>query len=194
TSTTSVPSASSTFTTLAVARARPPACPRLAIERMKMPSSRNRSRIRMRSPRMAPPLNGLDGSTATIATRATRSRYNPARRLTSVDLPPPGGQVPLDREVLQIPVPAEDLQRRVDGPRRGLRRVQLRLRGRVREAQPGIGERGRAMHEQTGRIELGLRASEAPLDHLELGDRLTELLALLRVADRGFERCAPEPD
>jgi len=39
TRTTSVPSASRTLTTLAVARARPPACPRLAIERMKMPSS-----------------------------------------------------------------------------------------------------------------------------------------------------------
>src|SRR5438094_462953 len=58
----------------ALARARPPACPRLAIERMKTPSSRNRSRMRMRSPRIAPPVNGLEGSTATMATRGARSR------------------------------------------------------------------------------------------------------------------------
>jgi hypothetical protein len=49
--------------------------------------------MRMRSPRIAPPLNGDDGSTATIATRSVVARYAPASRFTSVLLPPPGGPV-----------------------------------------------------------------------------------------------------
>ena len=49
--------------------------------------------MRMRSPRIAPPLKGLEGSTATTATREERSRYAPARLFTRVDFPPPGGPV-----------------------------------------------------------------------------------------------------
>ena len=49
--------------------------------------------MRMRSPRIAPPENGLEGSTATTAMRALDSRYAPASRFTSVLLPPPGGPV-----------------------------------------------------------------------------------------------------
>src|SRR5258706_14107276 len=47
----------------------------------------------MRSPRIAPPVNGDDGSTATIPTVLPRRRRACARRSTSVDLPAPGGPV-----------------------------------------------------------------------------------------------------
>jgi hypothetical protein len=49
--------------------------------------------MRMRSPRIAPPVNGDDGSTATTATRSVVARYAPASWFTSVLLPPPGGPV-----------------------------------------------------------------------------------------------------
>ena len=52
-----------------VACAIPPNDPRVAMERMKMPLSPARSRMRMRSPSTAPPVNGLDGSTARMAIR-----------------------------------------------------------------------------------------------------------------------------
>jgi hypothetical protein len=68
TSTSSLPMASITVTTSAVARERPPRLPRVAMERMKTPSSRAWSCMRMRSPRMAPPEKGLVGSTATTPT------------------------------------------------------------------------------------------------------------------------------
>ena len=66
---TPAPQASSTRTTSAVDRESPPSWPRVAIERMNTsPSSACRC-IRMRSPRIAPPVKGDDGSTATTPTR-----------------------------------------------------------------------------------------------------------------------------
>ncbi len=64
----SYPAASKIWVNEAVIRASPPTEPREAIERMKTPSSPERSRIRTRSPSTAPPVNGLDGSTAMMAT------------------------------------------------------------------------------------------------------------------------------
>ena len=54
----------------ATARASPPRWPRVAIDRMNTPSSRAWSCMRTRSPRMAPPVNGDVGSTASTATRS----------------------------------------------------------------------------------------------------------------------------
>jgi len=91
---TSNPAASKTCTSPAVARANPPSEPREAIERMNTPGSPARSRIRTRSPSTAPPVNGLDGSTATMATRRSSClRKCSASWLTSDDLPVPGAPV-----------------------------------------------------------------------------------------------------
>ena len=51
-----------------VARARPPRCPRVAMLRMNTPSSAAWVCMRSRSPRTAPPRNGLVGSTAMTPT------------------------------------------------------------------------------------------------------------------------------
>jgi len=49
--------------------------------------------MRMRSPRRAPPENGLVGSTAMIPTRAPARRYSPASFSTRVLFPAPGDPV-----------------------------------------------------------------------------------------------------
>ena len=76
-----------------VARARPPRWPRVAIERMKTPGSVAWSCMRTRSPRMAPPVNGDDGSMASTVTSSSRARRWPMIELVSVDLPAPGEPV-----------------------------------------------------------------------------------------------------
>src|SRR6266571_3976250 len=83
TNTTSMPSASSTRTASNVARASPPACPRVAIDRMKTPGSTPVSAIRMRSPSTAPPEYGDVGSTATTPTFLSFARNVRTRRLIS---------------------------------------------------------------------------------------------------------------
>ena len=93
TMTTSLPKASSSSTTSSVLRASPPMTPRVAMLRMKTPESLCSSIIRTRSPRMAPPVNGLVGSTATMPTDLPRARYSAASRVVRVDLPEPGGPV-----------------------------------------------------------------------------------------------------
>ena len=70
--TTSVPAASSTSAASPVARARPPRCPRVAMLRMNTPSSAACACMRTRSPRTAPPVNGLVGSTAITPTEMDR--------------------------------------------------------------------------------------------------------------------------
>ena len=72
-----LPAASSTRTACGVASARPPRWPRVAIERMNTPGSVACSCMRTRSPRIAPPLNGLVGS---IASTPTSSRRRGAAR------------------------------------------------------------------------------------------------------------------
>jgi hypothetical protein len=49
--------------------------------------------IRMRSPSTAPPVNGLEGSTAITPTGTCRARSRLVTRSTSVDFPAPGGPV-----------------------------------------------------------------------------------------------------
>ena len=74
TRTTSQPAASSTASAWGVAAARPPRCPRVAIDRMNTPASVACSSIRTRSPSSAPPENGDEGSTASTPTRSPRAR------------------------------------------------------------------------------------------------------------------------
>ena len=84
------PTASSRRMASGVARARPPRWPRVAIERMNTPGSVAWSCMRTRSPRMAPPVNGDDGSMASTATSWPCARRWPMSALVSVDLPAPG--------------------------------------------------------------------------------------------------------
>jgi hypothetical protein len=49
--------------------------------------------MRMRSPRTAPPLTGLDGSIATTATVCPSASQAPSKASTRVDLPLPGTPV-----------------------------------------------------------------------------------------------------
>src|SRR5213594_2351607 len=87
------PAASMSLMTSPVAAARPPRLPRVAMLRMKTFGSRVWACIRMRSPRTAPPVNGLEGSTAMMATRSPSARRRVVSLSTSVDLPAPGGPV-----------------------------------------------------------------------------------------------------
>ena len=89
TTTTSLPAASITSTTRAAVRESPPRCPREASERTNTASSPACSCMRMRSPRMAPPENGLEGSTATTPTLRPRPRSSAMSAPTRVDLPDP---------------------------------------------------------------------------------------------------------
>ena len=73
--------------------ASPPEAPRDAWLRMKTPSSSACDPMRMRSPRSAPPVYGLDGSTASTATVSFRDRISGISAATSVLLPAPGGPV-----------------------------------------------------------------------------------------------------
>ena len=72
----SLPAASSTSAASPVARASPPRWPRVAMLRMNTPASPACACIRTRSPRTAPPVNGLVGSTAIDADRLRRRRAN----------------------------------------------------------------------------------------------------------------------
>ena len=115
------PTAPSTRTASGTASVRPPRWPRVAMDRMKTVGSVAWSCMRTRSPRMAPPVNGEEGSTARTATWSTGSdgasaraggacgsasgppgwpstAGQPARaavmsRSVSVDLPAPGAPV-----------------------------------------------------------------------------------------------------
>src|SRR5881396_2329219 len=93
TNTMSMPSASRTRTASKVARASPPAWPRVAIDRMKTPGSTPVSAIRIRSPSTAPPVYGDVGSTATTPTFRSRLRYFLTSRLIRELFPTPGGPV-----------------------------------------------------------------------------------------------------
>ncbi len=100
----------------------------------------------------------------------------------------------LHRIVAQVAVAAEDLERRVRGAARGLGRVELPLGCGASEGQTVVGQGRGAVDEEPARVELGPRLRELPLDHLELGERLAELLALLRVRGGGLDGRAAEPD
>src|SRR5688572_8079149 len=100
TSTRSNPNPSIRSITSRVVVASPPSEPRVAIERMKVPGSVDRSVIRIRSPSSAPPEKGEVGSTATTPTRSPAARYAAATPASSVDFPAPGGPVNPSRRAL----------------------------------------------------------------------------------------------
>ena len=87
------PKASISLMTSPVARASPPRLPRVAMLRMNTSGSSVWVCMRMRSPSTAPPVNGLDGSTAITPTGRPSARRRLVTRSTSVDLPAPGGPV-----------------------------------------------------------------------------------------------------
>ena len=89
----SLPAASSTSAACSVVSASPPRWPRVPIERMKTSGSRKWSARRMRSPRSAPFVNGLDGSTEMTPTLVESSRTRRTSALIRLDLPTPGGPV-----------------------------------------------------------------------------------------------------
>src|SRR5439155_17093865 len=100
----------------------------------------------------------------------------------------------LDRELLRVPVPAENLDRLGRMPPGDSRREQLRLR-------PGLGMRlaallqlRRAVHEQSRRVDLRRHIRELPLDRVELADPLSELTPLERVRARDVVRDLCDPD
>ncbi len=88
--TTSAPQASSTKIESYVARLRPPRLPRVASERMNTFGLPACSCMRMRSPRMAPPVKGLEGSTASTPTLAWVFSSSRISAFVSVLLPEPG--------------------------------------------------------------------------------------------------------
>ena len=91
--TVSKPAASRRSMASCVARARPPRAPRVAMLRMKIPGSAAQRPMRMRSPRMAPPLKGDVGSTARMPTRWPWARRVRATWSVRVLFPAPGEPV-----------------------------------------------------------------------------------------------------
>ena len=87
------PTASSKWIASLVANDKPPKCPRVAILRINTPASVAWSCMRTRSPRIAPPVNGDDGSIASTATFVSLERKCPIVALVSVLLPAPGAPV-----------------------------------------------------------------------------------------------------
>ena len=87
------PAASIARTTSRVEAERPPRLPRLAILRIKTFGSPANSIMRIRSPRIAPPVKGLEGSTATTPILRSRRRSSRTRCVTNVLLPAPGAPV-----------------------------------------------------------------------------------------------------
>ena len=92
------PAASSSSRHCSAASARPPACPRVAIERMNTPGSRKWPARRIRSPRRAPCVKGLDGIDGDDPDRQPELADMPDERTDQRRLPDPGRPGEADRE------------------------------------------------------------------------------------------------
>src|SRR5919109_3312527 len=90
--------------------------------------------------------------------------------------------VALDRELLRVPVAAEDLDRLAGLPPRRLRGEELRLRALLAVRPALLLQPRRPIDEQPRRVDLGRHVRELPLDGLEVADPLAELPPLERVA------------
>ena len=88
-----IPAASRTRAASGTATERPPRWPRVAMDRMKTSSSSACSSIRTRSPKIAPPVNGDDGSIASTPTLEADARISRTSAEVSVDFPAPGAPV-----------------------------------------------------------------------------------------------------
>src|SRR6185503_1247717 len=101
---------------------------------------------------------------------------------------------PLHRELARIAVPAVHLDRELRDAQAGLGREELRLRGLEHGLVAAFDRRGGSVGHQPTRLrEIG-HFRDHRLHELEGADRLAELLALFRVADRCVERRPREPD
>src|SRR6188474_3138376 len=129
-----------------VRAASPPRLPRVAMLRMKTSGSVACSPIRTRSPRIAPPVKGLVGSTATTPTWTSFERRRRAYSATSVDFPAPGGPVTPTRGAAgRLPKIEERLGFRrpvLDEAHRARDRLRRALEDRLRERADRI-SRGR---------------------------------------------------
>src|SRR3970282_2114554 len=88
--------------------------------------------------------------------------------------------VALERELLRVPVAAENLDRFGGLPAGPSPREELRLRALRSVRTPLLLEPGRAVREQARCVDLGRHVRELPLDGLEVGDPATDRLALAR--------------
>ena len=116
----SKPALSKTVTKAAVLCARPPSAPRDAIERIKMPLSPDKSPMRIRSPSNAPPVKGLVGSTAMMATLGAGFPSSAWRKclaswLTRVLFPVPGAPVTPIRCAVPVKGNSADCSSRLSG-------------------------------------------------------------------------------
>src|SRR5262245_46400714 len=90
----------------------------------------------------------------------------------------------LDRILLHVSVAAVDLDR-LEGHLYGdLARVELRHRGFGLVFDPLVAQRRGALRQEPRAFDLHRHLGKLELDRLELGDRLVELLASLRVVER----------
>src|SRR5205814_4660021 len=96
--------------------------------------------------------------------------------------------VALDRELLRVPVAAEDLDRLARLPARHLGGEELRLRPRLGMRKPVLPEPRRPVREEPRRVDLGGHVGELVLDRLELRDRTSERVPLLGVLARDVVR------
>src|SRR5262249_37256482 len=96
--------------------------------------------------------------------------------------------VALDRELLRVAVAAEDLDRLPGLAARHLRRVELRLRARLRVRLAVLLQPRGAVRQEPGGVDLRRHVGELLLDRLELRDRLPEGVPLLRVRARDVVR------
>src|SRR3982074_1772156 len=86
--------------------------------------------------------------------------------------------------LLDVAVPAVDLDGLLGAPYREPARLQLRLCRRQGEVALRVLLARRLVDQQPRRLDLGAHVGELALDRLELGDRPAERLALLGVAER----------
>eukprot|EP01139_Manchomonas_bermudensis_P006552 Amastigsp_a177488_33.p2 type:complete len:230 gc:universal Amastigsp_a177488_33:381-1070(+) len=102
TSTTENPAASHSAMASEVLRATPPRMPRDGVDRMNAFGFRLSSVIRVRSPRIDPPVRADDGSTARTARRSSRSASQLPKPSMNVDLPTPGApEIPMRSDGLR---------------------------------------------------------------------------------------------
>src|SRR6266542_2560224 len=99
-----------------------------------------------------------------------------------------------DRVLVHVAVAAVDLERPVDGAVRELAGVELRHCGLARERLPLVLQPRRLVDEVAPGLDLGCHVHELELNRLEARDRLSELLALLRVGVGEVVRALGEAD
>src|SRR5215475_5954471 len=153
------------------------------------------AKARSSARRPAPPADSSVPSTSKRTTVGRKLQPQLARDDRELDLrgslrdghQPRVAPVALDRELGDVAVAAVDLHRLPGHPLRDLGGEELR-HGGFAHAGTAVEEPRRAPHRGAGRLDLHAHARQLELDGLELGDLLSELLALAGVAERRLER------